>query len=234
MPGIGSLPASLLCLLAALVPPERPTAIPDLAGVDDTGAARDLRQIATGAPALLLPVFTRCTGTCPMTAVYLKDALAKAQVSLRVVVLSFDADDTPADLRDFRERFALPPDWLVVRPSDAGATRAFLDRLDFHFMKSEAGFDHPNETFVFSPHGTWAATLTGAAFAPGELRAAQERALAADDPSAASRLAAWLHKPEAWIVLACVGILLALAAILARRSQRQSHRSSAHSSVASR
>jgi hypothetical protein len=87
-------------------------------------------------------------------------------------------------------------------------------------MKSEAGFDHPNETFVFSPGGTWAATLTGTAFAPGELRTARERALAADDGSAASRLAAWLRNPGSWIILACAGIALALAVILARHPRR--------------
>lgn len=76
--------------------------------------------MATGAPTLLLPIFTRCTGTCPMTAHYLKRALAGAGTAFRVVVFSFDAADTADDLREFRDRFALPAEWLVVRSGDAG------------------------------------------------------------------------------------------------------------------
>src|SRR3954464_14643653 len=149
MATIASSLVSALCLLAALVPAERRTGLAAFAVIDDAGAARDLRAIAAGAPALLLPIFTRCTGTCPMTAVYLKDGLARAGVPFRVIVLSFDGGDTPGDLRAFRQRFALPADWIVVASGDGAATRALLDGLDFHFMRSEAGFDHPNQTFVF-------------------------------------------------------------------------------------
>jgi hypothetical protein len=145
-----------------------------------------------------------------MTAVYLKNAL---DVPFRVIVFSFDERDTEQDLRDFRERFALPEEWLVVRSTDPAATRSFLDSLDFHAMKSGESFDHPDETFVFSPKGRWAATLTGAAFTSGELRTARERALAADHPS----LTAWLIRPESWIAIACSGFALAVAVLLARR-----------------
>ncbi|MGZ6126234.1 MAG: SCO family protein [Myxococcales bacterium] len=205
---------------AALLPPERPAALPRGFSVsDEQGAAGDLRAMAAGAPALLLPIFTRCAGTCPMTAHFLKESLRKAEQPFRVIVFSFDAEDTANDLREFRERFALPADWRIVRSGDAAATRAFLDRLDFHFMKSSGGFDHPNETFVFSPGGAWAATLAGASFPAADLRTARERALGADDPSAFRAAEAWLIRPEAWILLACAGLVLSLAAIvLARRT----------------
>jgi hypothetical protein len=61
------------------------------------------------------------------------------------------AAEDAKDLRDFRERLGLPAEWLLVRSADGAATRAFLDELDFHFMKAGGGFDHPNQTFVFSP-----------------------------------------------------------------------------------
>jgi cytochrome oxidase Cu insertion factor (SCO1/SenC/PrrC family) len=206
---------------AGLLPPERGEVLPrGLTVSDDQGAAHDLRAMAAGAPTLFLPIFTRCAGTCPMTAHFLEEGLRKARVPFRVVVFSFDAGDTAKDLRDFRERFALPAEWLVVRSGDAGATRAFLDALDFHFMKSSAGFDHPNQTFVFSPQGAWAATFAGATFAAAELQTARERALAADDSSLFRAARAWLLRPEAWILLACAGLILSLIAIvLARRAQ---------------
>lgn len=205
---------------AALLPPERREVLPGGFTVsDDQGASHDLLALARGAPTLLLPIFTRCAGTCPMTAHFLEQGLGKANTPFRVVVFSFDAEDTAKDLREFRERFALPADWLVVRSSDPGATRAFLDGLDFHFMKSSTGFDHPNETFVLSPKGAWAATLTGASFPPADLRVARERALAADDPSAFRRVASWLVRPQAWILLACAGLVLSFVVIaLSRRS----------------
>ena len=156
-----------------------------------------------------------------MTAVLLKEALGKVQAPFRVALLSFDGDDAARDLEDFRERFALPARWLVVRSADAIATRDFLGGLGFHFMKSEGGFDHPNEAFVFSPRGSWAATFAGAAFSKGELEVAWRRAMAADDESAVQRLRAWLIRPEAWIALACAGLALSATAIvlLARKAR---------------
>jgi cytochrome oxidase Cu insertion factor (SCO1/SenC/PrrC family) len=206
---------------AGLLSPERPRSLPQSLTVsDELDARHELSALEAGAPALLLPIFTRCTGTCPMTAHDLKEALAKTRVPFRVIVFSFDAGDAARDLRDFRERFALPADWRLVRSGDGAATRAFLDELDFHFMKTSEGFDHPNETFVFSAKGFWAATLTGSAFPLPELDGAFRRAVLADDPTALQRLRAWLVRPEAWILLACAGVAMALLAILflARRS----------------
>jgi len=206
---------------AELLPPETSRALTHgLAVLDEQDGHDDLGALATGAPTLLLPVFTRCTGTCPMTAVFLKDALAKARVPFRVMVFSFDADDTAQELREFRERFALPRDWRVVRSVDAAGTRAFLDELDFHFMKTSTGFDHPNATFVFSPRGAWAASLTGATFAAADLAAAWGRALSADDPSPFRKVAVWLIRPAAWVLLACIGLTISIAAIVLARRPR--------------
>lgn len=210
---------------AALLPPEREHPLPRaLIASDEHDQRRDLGAAARGAPALLLPIFTRCSGTCPLTAVFLKEALEKARAPFRVIVFSFDAEDGAGDLAGFRQRFQLPADWLLLRSGDAAATRAFFDGLDFHFMKAAGGFDHPNRTFVFSPGGAWAGTLAGAAFSGEELQDAFRRALGADDPALSRRLRAWLIRPEAWILLACAGLALSLAAILLaqRRSRSRS------------
>lgn len=203
---------------ATLLPPERVAALPrGFVVPDDEDVRRDLRELAVGTPTLLIPVFTRCSGTCPLTALLLKKAMAGAQAPFRVIVFSFDPEDAAKDLREFRERFALPAGWRLVRSTDSAATRELLDTLDFHFMKTSAGFDHPNRTFVFSPKGAWAATLLGSEFSPAELEAAFGRALAADDPAALPRLRAWLVRPTAWILVACAGLLLSLVAIVLAR-----------------
>jgi cytochrome oxidase Cu insertion factor (SCO1/SenC/PrrC family) len=207
-----------------LLPPESPRVLTRSLVVSDEKDERlELPGMASGAPTLLLPIFTRCGGACPMTALRLKEALAKARASFRVVVLSFDAGDAAKDLADFRRRFGLPAEWFLVRGSDGAATRAFLDEIDFHFMKAGGGFDHPNQTFVFSPGGAWAATIAGTAFTTEELEAGYRSALAADDPTVFGRLGRWLARPEAWIVLACAGMAVSLVPIvlLARKSRER-------------
>ncbi|HWE25333.1 MAG TPA: hypothetical protein VG496_15455 [Myxococcales bacterium] len=211
---------------AELLPPERAGLVPrKLAVLDDRDGSHDLSSVAAGElPTLLVPVFTRCNGTCPFTAISLKGALAKIQQRFRIVLLSFDADDTADDLRAFRERFALPSDWLLVRSPDAAATHAFLDELGFRFMKTGDGFDHPNTTFVLSPRGVWAGTFTGASFAPDELKAAWLGAVFTDRPTRFQSLRAWLARPESWIALSCIGLLVSLVALaLAARTVRRSH-----------
>ena len=211
MPGIHWPLASAIGMIAALVAPASSRDLPDgFAVADEAEQQRDLRSLLAGEPALLLPVFTRCTGTCPMTAVRLKEALAKARARFRVAVLSFDPDDRATDLKDFRERFDLPAQWHVVRATDAAAARDFLGSLGFRFMRSAGGYNHPDETFVFSPAGAWTATFTGSAFSAGDLEAASSR-----------RLRVSLIRPEAWIAIACAGLAFSAAALVlvARRAR---------------
>jgi len=206
-------------VLAELLPPGRPGLVPRSLTVLDE---QDRQQsLGTGGEAtLLLPIFTRCAGTCPVTAATLKQAIPGASADFRVVLLSFDPHDTASDLRSFRKRLELPSAWLVVRSADARATRELFDDLEFRVMNSEGGFNHPDQTFVFSPKGLWAATLSGPP-SKEELSSAHRRALAADDGTPSQSLGAWLIRPEAWVVVACAGFGLAFAAVLllARRTQ---------------
>ena len=209
MPGIHWPLASAIGMIAALVAPASSRDLPGgLAVADEADQQSDLRDLLLGEPALLLPVFTRCTGTCPMTAVRLKEALAKARAPFRVAVLSFDPDDRATDLKEFRQRFDLPARWHLLRATDAAATRDFLGSLGFRFMRSGGGYNHPDETFVFSPAGAWSATFTGSAFST-------------DDLEAAGRRGFLLIRPEAWIALACVGLAISgiAIAIFARRAR---------------
>jgi len=199
-------------MLAELLPPARPGLVPrSLAILDEQDRRQNFEP--AGEPTLLVPIFTRCAGSCPLTAVALKQAMRGAPAEFRVVLLSFDPRDVGADLRGFRKRFDLPSQWLLVRPIDAAASRELFDDLEFRVMKTGSDFNHPDQTFVFSPKGVWAATLSGP---PSEeqLSAAHRRAVAADDRTASQRLGAWLIRPEAWIVLACAGFGVSLAAVL--------------------
>lgn len=209
----------LSLVLAELLPPAQPGFVPRRLAVLDE---RDRYQefLPAGRPTLLLPIFTRCGGTCPLTAAALKQAMRAAAADLDVVLLSFDPEDVAEDLRHFRERLDLPSEWLLVRPVDAVATRELFDHLEFRVMNVGGGFNHPDQTFVFSPKGLWAATLSGPP-SKDELSSAHRRALAADERTASRSLGVWLIRPETWIVLACAGFGLSVAAILilARRAR---------------
>jgi cytochrome oxidase Cu insertion factor (SCO1/SenC/PrrC family) len=206
-------------MLAELLPPAHPGLVPRSLPVLDE-QDRHLEFGTSGEPTLLVPIFTRCAGSCPLTALALKQVMPGASVDFRVVLLSFDPRDDAADLRSFRKRLDLPSEWLVVRPTDPAASRELFDDLDFRVMSSGEGFNHPDQTFVFSPKGLWAATVSGRP-SKEELSSARRRALAADDRTASRRLGAWLVRPEAWIVLACAGFGFSLAAVLllARREK---------------
>jgi hypothetical protein len=77
-------------------------------------------------------------------------------------------------------------------------------------MQTGDFFDHPNQTFVFSPSGVWAATLTGTSFTADELRTARDRAMRGDR---------WLLRPEAWIVIACIGLAMSMMVVLRSRDR---------------
>ena len=116
-------------ILAELLPPARPGLVPrSLAILDEHDRHQNLGT--AGEPTLLVPIFTRCAGSCPLTAVALKQAFPGASADFRVILLSFDPKDVAADLRRFRQRLDLPSEWLVVRSIDAVATRELFDELD--------------------------------------------------------------------------------------------------------
>ena len=195
---------------AELVAPARPgAAVQDLAVVGEDGAPSGVRALAGGGPALLLPIFTSCAGTCPITAEALRTALSGRPGSFRVVVLSFDPADTARDLKSFRARHDLPAGWRLVRGFDAAATRAFLDQFDFRVMTAQGGFDHPDEVLVLSPKGVWAGTFVGSPFSLRDLERARVWALEADAPSLAARLS----RPGSWLALVFAALLLCLAAV---------------------
>src|SRR5678815_5125987 len=64
-------------ILAELLPPARPGLVPrSLAILDEHDLHQNLGT--AGEPTLLVPIFTRCSGSCPLTAVALKQAIPGA------------------------------------------------------------------------------------------------------------------------------------------------------------
>lgn len=213
--------ATLLLLAAAcapvraqLYPAASPGLLPrDAAVVQEGGRPRGLMELVRGSgPVVLLPIFTQCAGTCPLQAGRLKAALARTpQAALRVVVFSFDASDTDADLNAFRRAHSLPDGWVLARAANAGAAREFLDQFGYKVMQSGPGFVHPSEALVLSGAGRWSGTFAGADYPAEALLTAARQAAEMDSPGLSSGLRRALLRPQVWVGLALAALVLVAA-----------------------
>ncbi|MES2393842.1 MAG: hypothetical protein V4555_19555, partial [Acidobacteriota bacterium] len=89
---------------------------------------------AGSGPVVVLPIYARCTMSCPITTNMLVGEAAKMTSAkpYRVVIFSFDPTDDATALRHFRADKHLPSTWLLLRSNPEGVRR-FCDF--FHFRK---------------------------------------------------------------------------------------------------
>ena len=180
--------AALLCILGLAWGASAQTALPpkesltlgqrvvDARLIEEDGGSVQVSSLA-GKPLIVSPIFTRCEHTCPMHTMSLKKAIEQAGLPGRdfnVLSTSFDVSDTDEDLRRYRERLKLPPDWKLARAT-SDQLIPFLDSLDFHFISQvEGGFAHPNLVVFLTPGLEVAKYLYGTTYAPDGVSAALE------------------------------------------------------------
>jgi cytochrome oxidase Cu insertion factor (SCO1/SenC/PrrC family) len=131
-------------------------------------------------PWIVSPIYTRCRATCsPLTGV-LKRALIESGLGPRdyaVLSFSFDPEERADDLAAFRDRMALPPDWLTLRAMDAATLDAALTAIDFRTVALGGGqLDHPNAVAVLTADMRVSEYLLGLDLDGRRLAAALERA----------------------------------------------------------
>ncbi len=118
---------------------------------DESGAPFSLVELRSeGKRFLVAPLFTSCKHTCAAIAAGVKGAIQgiPLQERPRVVLLSFDPEDTAEGVASFRKAQQLPSDWRILLGNSDNIARV-LQVLDFHPMRSsEAGFLHPNAVFA--------------------------------------------------------------------------------------
>lgn len=128
-------------------------ALPDVELTDDHGESFALSSLA-GEPLVLSPVFTSCPYACVKITSSLRDALiaiGSPGVDYHVVTLTFDPGDTVEDLHNYRQRFDLPPGWILAR-ADSAALDTLLSTIDFHYSAVPGGgFLHANVVTVTTP-----------------------------------------------------------------------------------
>lgn len=186
--------------------------IPDITVWDEANVQHSLREELRAAgtgPVIVLPVYTRCTMSCPILARMLVQQTAKIGpgTPYRVLIFSFDAGDDAQALRQFRVQEKLPPTWILVR-SGAADIRRFCDFFRYTVLTEGTVMIHANQTFLLNHNLEWRATFIDQSWSVSVLRTWMSRV---ESPS----LFGWLTmNPEMVVYTGFGGLLLSLALIL--------------------
>lgn len=201
------LAAALPCH-ATTVPALQLTAIPDV-NVQEADSApvalRSLLDTQGAGPVILLPVYTRCSASCPILTRKLEAALAKAKSAepYRVIVVSFDPLETSESLRLYRSREHVPVEWKLVRAQEDDIRNLF-GFFRYSVMSQEVALLHPNEIFLLDGDLKWRWTVVGEDWTPQELATTMEQTRS---PSLVANLKA---RPEALAWAGFAGLVLSV------------------------
>jgi cytochrome oxidase Cu insertion factor (SCO1/SenC/PrrC family) len=179
-------------------------AIPTIDLIDDTGRTRSTAEWR-GTPTILAPMYARCPVACPLIGQGLKTGTGESSAdpsTYRVVIFSFDARDTPADLHRFRARHNLPLAWTVVtaKPAD---TRRLLDAIGYRVGDANGLLAHPNVVVALTPDLKTAKYLAGTTYRGRDIDEALNIARGGRD---------WIAQLGGW-VLAILLLVCALSAV---------------------
>ncbi len=124
---------------------------------DDAGQAVSLTTLR-GRPVVIAMFFASCGYACPVLVsdmARMRELLpADVRAEARLVLVSFDTErDTPAVLKDFRERSALDEGWVLLRGEDAPVQELAM-LLGVKFKRDANGqFSHSNLFTVLDREG---------------------------------------------------------------------------------
>ena len=168
----------------------------------------ELRAAGSG-PVIVLPVYTRCTMSCPILARMLVQQTAQLSggAPYRVLIFSFDPGDDAEALRQFRAQKNLPPSWILVH-SGAADIRRFCDFFHYSIMTEGTVMIHTNQMFLLDRNFQWRATFIDESWDAAELRTWMKRA---DSPGV---LGWFAMNPEMLVYIGFGGMLLSLTLIL--------------------
>jgi protein SCO1/2 len=154
----------------------------DLPLVDEQGAGFRLGDLF-GKPTLLLFSYYSCDGACPAVNRSLARAIAgvqrfRAGDDFRVLTLSFDAKDRPADVRKFLATSGIEPrpgkGWRFALFADPADTKRVAESVGYRYFWSlrDRVFVHPAVLIVLSPEGRVARYLPAASIGPQDVELA--------------------------------------------------------------
>ncbi|HXS27157.1 MAG TPA: SCO family protein [Steroidobacteraceae bacterium] len=148
---------------------------------DEAGRPVRLGDFFHGEPVVLVLDYLRCRTLCGVVLEHTASTLALTPLiagrDYRVVAISIDPRDGPAESRAAREKYlaGLPPAraaaWHFLTGPES-SVRAVADAVGFHYRYDPAvdQFAHPAGIMLATPRGTIARYLLGVGFRPLDLR----------------------------------------------------------------
>jgi protein SCO1/2 len=152
----------------------------DLALLDEAGKRFTLGELF-GKPTLLLFSYYSCDGACPAVNRQLAQTIGgvkrlRAGEDFRVLTLSFDPRDRPADLRKFVAAGGIEPGagWRFALFAEAGDVKRIAESVGYRYFWSvrDRLFVHPAVLIVLSPEGRVARYLPAASIGPRDVELA--------------------------------------------------------------
>lgn len=161
-------------------------AIPhDVELVDHRGREVRIDDLLDGRrPLVLVPAYYRCPMLCGLTIEGVAKAMAAIDLEpgedFRVVTVSFDSRDGPADAERARARAvdlygdSVAPDAWPFLAGEATEVKRLLDAVGFRYTwdADTEQFAHGSAVFVLSPDGTLTRVLYGLQYEPLDMRLA--------------------------------------------------------------
>lgn len=130
-------------------------AVPDVAVRTGSGTAR-LHELIGGLPTILILAYFTCHGPCPTAVRNLLEAVRPLQgEDFRVLVLSFDKNDTPETMARVKEAIGpVPASWTFgTLPPDEIPRLTQAVGFTFFFSERDQAFVHPTVLTFLSPAG---------------------------------------------------------------------------------
>jgi cytochrome oxidase Cu insertion factor (SCO1/SenC/PrrC family) len=162
--------------------PKRGQPVAPIHWIDESGRARELSQFS-GYPIVLLPIYTRCRSACVQNVARLKEALADPAIDsgqFRVLLFSFDANDTPAIMTNYRHRENIPLGWSIGTASQTNID-VLLDSVGVQVGKAGTEFTHPNLVLFLDPKLRVAKWIYGTDYSNGDINLALQVASGRSD-----------------------------------------------------
>lgn len=146
---------------------------------DENASEHRLAEFA-GHPFLFVPVYAKCTSSCPLVIETLERDLPLSGLTLdsyRVILFSFDPKDSVDDLKMMREMHKIPPAWILSH-ADSTTTEALMSAMGVRVVTDPVThqFAHPDLIMVIGTNLQNPRRLMRSELSPGGLFSAVARA----------------------------------------------------------
>ncbi len=148
--------------------------VPDVTFTDEGGKKHRLLDFVKGKPTALILAYYTCDSACPILVKGALDATKNLNEDFRVLVLSFDKEDTLDSLKAFKLKLGnVPSSWTfgLMKEEDIKKLTSSIGYRFFYSHRDKV-FVHPNVITFLSPEGEVVRYLYGISPKERDLRIA--------------------------------------------------------------